>query len=366
MSLDYARAMVIRLTVLLVVVLAGVSRAAGPIPQEALDDIARRVVTEHGVPAVGLLVAEGGAETVAVAGVRRAGEAATVEMGDSWHLGSCTKAITSLLAARLVDFGTITWDTTPADVLADLPPSVNAANANATLRQLLTHTSGLPGRESDLVVGLIAELRDNGQTSPAEQRLKVAYGTLSLEPTSTSGEAWAYCNGGYIVAGAMLEAAAGVPLEELFERELFEPLGITSAGWGPPSDVSGHLNGDPVPYDNPLAYDAAGRLHVSLTDWAKRCRATLGTPNDFLSDAAREALLTPASDAEPRYGLGWILLDLPPLGPTATHDGTNTFWYARSTLALDQDVIVLVAVNTFDPVAGNAALDTIIERVTNP
>jgi CubicO group peptidase (beta-lactamase class C family) len=89
-----------------------------------------------------------------------------------------------------------------------------------------------------------------------------------------------YSNGGYIVAGAMLEALTGQTWETLMEQELFQPLGITTAGFGAPGTSAvrdqpwGHLRSggtwtplSPGPgADNPAAIGPAGTVHIALSD----------------------------------------------------------------------------------------------------
>ena len=131
------------------------------------------------------------------------GPAATVD--DRWHMGSITKSMTSTLAALMVEDGLISWDTTPLDVWPELANDIHADFRNATLRQFLSHTSGMK--------------RDDDWSGAADS----ASGTLRCR-TARVGDApavpgagilqrhWSYSNMGYVVAGAMLETARATPL----------------------------------------------------------------------------------------------------------------------------------------------------------
>ena len=316
--------------------------AAAPVPQERLAELAAGVAERYNLPAVGVRVSGPGGASQAVAGVRGRGDDAAVEAGDAWHLGSCTKAVTALLAGRLVDRGVIGWDATPADVLGDLPAAADPNTAKATLRQLLSHTSGLPGPEADGLVLPIARLREAAGQPAIEQRRGTAMAVLTLP--NAGGNEWAYCNGGFILAGAMLEAAAGEPLEDLMEREVFGPLSIPTAGWGPPPAISGHFGGEPSSLDNPKAYDAAGRLHVSLADWDTLCRAALGEPAGFLEPGTLDAIRTAVSD-DPPYALGWLVGESEPLGRHLHHAGTNTLWMTQAVVVPDRGLVIVIAAN---------------------
>ncbi len=322
-----------------------------PVAAEGLQQQLEALHAKSDVPAIAVALAVGDEVELAAVGLRRADGEETVEVGDAWHIGSCTKAVTALLAGRLVDRGVLTWETTVADVLDHLPASVGSQARGLTLKQLLSHTTGLPGREADgivLPIGRIQELMEN--PFPAQRRA-AAMAVLSLEPVAKSGEQWGYLNGGYIVASVMLEAAAGEPFEELMQRAVFEPLNITSAGWGPPAEVRGHTrqgNGwHPTELDNPKVYDAAGRLHVSLGDWVKLCRPLLEEGDGYLSASSREVITTAVSD-DPAYALGWALADDPTLGRFLTHSGSNTVWLAQAVIVPDRDAVLLVAINAHD------------------
>jgi len=57
---------------------------------------------------------------------------------------------------------------------------------------------------------------------------------LAEKPKYPPGQKYAYSNVGYTIAGAMAEKVAGDTWEDLMKREVFEPLKITEAGFGPP------------------------------------------------------------------------------------------------------------------------------------
>ena len=83
-------------------------------------------------------------------GTRRAGVNIPVTINDRFHLGSDTKAMTSLLAAMLVEEGKLRWNTTLAEVFPELAEKMDAGFRNVTLEQLLSHTSGIPSDNEDI------------------------------------------------------------------------------------------------------------------------------------------------------------------------------------------------------------------------
>ena len=78
-----------------------------------------------------------------VAGVRRAGFSRPVTFNDSFHLGSCTKAMTGTLIATFIDEGKLQWSTTLDDLFGSAV-KVLPVWKPVTVRQLLNHQAGFP------------------------------------------------------------------------------------------------------------------------------------------------------------------------------------------------------------------------------
>jgi CubicO group peptidase (beta-lactamase class C family) len=100
---------------------------------------------KHGLPALGAAVVKGeGLQAIGVVGVRKAGTDVPATAEDLWHLGSDTKAMTSWLIGALVEQGKLTWETTVGEMFPELAPAASPEFKRITLRELLTHRSGLP------------------------------------------------------------------------------------------------------------------------------------------------------------------------------------------------------------------------------
>jgi len=155
------------------------------------------------------------------------------------------------------------------------------------------------------------------------------------------GVVFSYQNANFILAGAMMERCTGKSWEDLMKTELFQPLGITTAGFGAPGSASdinepyGHsdASGQRVASmsDNTPGLGPAGTVYASLQDWAKFIRLHLdGSEGSLtLSPTSLARLHTqypPNAMYSNRYGWGWIMYD--EFGAIAlTHDGSNTTWY---------------------------------------
>lgn len=323
-----------------------------------ISDLLTPIIAEHKIPGLAAAVIEG--DTVVMlgaAGVRAAGKPEKATTADLWHLGSCSKAMTATLCAMLVEDGKLSWDSTPAATFPDLAPSFDPAWSKVTLRQLLTNRSGAP---ADLSFdGLWGKLWRTNEP-PAKARLLLIEAVCSRPPVHEPGSTFLYSNAGFAIAGAMAERAAGLPYESLMQRRLFEPLGITTAGFGPPGlpgmnvQPEGHKDpGTPVGVehdaDNPFAIAPAGLVHMSIEDWAKfvalHLRASAENPRrglGLLNAATFDDLHRPEGD----YAAGWVVTNRPwGEGRVLTHSGSNTAWFCVAWLAPRKDFAVLVCAN---------------------
>lgn len=285
-----------------------------------------------------------------VAGMRRSGAGDPALPGDAWHVGSLTKSMTATLAARLVDGGRIRWDSTIGEVLGTAYPDMHPDWRDTPLSALLTHLSGMEPNLSRVATLILR----NGSRRAYVERM------LARPPTETPGT-FVYSNAGYVVAGAMLEAAGRASWEELMQAEVFGPLGMESAGFGPPQGdaIEGHGTGlfggvNPAGQgfgaDNIPAMGPAGRVHLNTEDMLDYLRAHLLRDEAFLTPEAWQTLHAPAG---PRgYGMGWAVGD----DGSLVHSGSNTLWYARALVDVVAGEAVFVAVNS-----GN--LDRVAEPV---
>lgn len=157
-----------------------------------------------------------------------------------------------------------------------------------------------------------------------------------------------YSNLGYAIAGHMGEAVSGKSWDILMEDLIFKPLGMSSAGFGPPdnrfhSQPVGHTeDGKPVQGygDNPLMMGPAGTVHASIQDWAKFIILQLKETDRF------KKMQTPVKDEKASYGMGWGIKEAKwAKGPVLTHTGSNTYWVAIAWLAPKRHLAILVACN---------------------
>ncbi len=314
---------------------------------------------KYKLPALaGAIVSRDGLQAIGAVGLRAVGSDEKVTSDDLFHIGSCTKSMTATLIGILVERGKLSWKTTIADVFPDMAESMHADYRGVTIRQLLGHRAGMP---SDLSAGgLWGRLRRH-TGPPIEQRRTLFEGVIRKPPASKPGAKFLYSNAGYAIAGHMAEKVTGVDWESLMRRELFRPLGMTTAGFGAPGTPDaidqprGHRSRDGrlVPVtpgknaDNPAAIGPAGTVRCSLADWAKFVRIHLGGGDKQRALITAETLRTlhePLADQV--YALGWNVARRPWGGRVLTHAGSNTMWFCVVWASPEKGFAVMAATNT--------------------
>lgn len=346
---------------------------ASPAFAESLPNVLSSSLAGTATPALGALVIRNGKiDDLAVYGVRRLGRPERVQNGDAWLIGSCTKPMTVALIARLVDRGVLSWDAPLSAMLPDQAQIMRREYRSVTLIQLLSHQSGLPLGDEALGNRFFSDRRPLPQ-----QRLAFIMLALKEPPVSAPGTAVHYSNIGFIVAAVIAERATGVPYEDFMRREIFQPIGMSSAAFGPPPDggPAGHQNGRPAtPTDSvPALFGPAGFVRVSLTDWAEFCLDQLAGAKGrgrLLSPASYHLMQNPLPGIED--GLGW---GIDPSvggrkGPVLSHSGSDGNWKALVVLFPATGDGILVVANAGQSMGGDksttAAFKALLPTVGTP
>jgi D-alanyl-D-alanine carboxypeptidase len=347
---------------------------APPAPADPLSSIVDSVRVAWNLPAMGaaIVTLEGGITAIAVAGTRRATGGPAVSTDDLWHLGSNTKAVTSLLAAVAVSQNRIQWTTTLAQAFPELA-NIRAEYRDVTLRDLLSHQSGFP---RDAGAGAFV----GGATAVAQRTSAVAW-AVQQPPVVTRGT-YSYSNLGYVVGSAMLERALGTSYEAAMAAQVHAPLGVTDAGWGPQAAAGSTTQ--PVAhrwnpsgswqvleaFDNPPVYNSSGRAHMSLASWGRVLREVLrveaGAPTLASADAARQTTAAMVTvNQTTSYGLGWLVSTRSwANGKVLYHDGSNGGNHSLAFVAPVRNVAFLATTNGFDAGGRSSkALSALIDRL---
>lgn len=315
---------------------------------EALEKLRR----EYNLPAISAAVVSADKILASGAvGVRIVGKPDRVTVNDRFHIGSVGKSMTATMIAVLVERGKISWNTTPADVFPELKDQIHPSLRTITLEQLLSHRAGIQPFEKDEEVDKLPKFTGG----PSEVRRAFAEFLLRREASSPVGE-HKYSNGGYAIAAAMAERAAGRNWESLMRKLLFRPLDLKSAGFGwpartHPNEPWGHQGGDPVftPHSPNDKYQLepftapAGDIHLSILDLARYAQVHLGGLNGqakLLNAATFEKLHQPIGE----YALGWNAQQIAGL-PASTHSGSAGTFYAGIMVYPKKNIAVVIAIN---------------------
>lgn len=125
-------AMWIRFVLVLLMLASAPDASRGAVLE--LQDALEHLIKRHDIPGMAVVVIDGERiiESAAV-GVRVRGSEERVTFEDAWHLGSCTKAMTATLAARLVEQGHIRWDSTIVELVPEMSVKMHPLYATVTL-----------------------------------------------------------------------------------------------------------------------------------------------------------------------------------------------------------------------------------------
>jgi len=333
------------------------NEASGEIKEFLADTVAREEIPGL----VGAITSSKGVLALGSAGVRKHGSEVAISDADLIHLGSCTKAMTSSMIGLLVKEGALGWETSLIEALPDLKGAIDPSFYSVTLWQLLTHRGGVPANAKDWW--------SHARMPLIERRIALLKESLKL-PVAHKKGSYLYSNLGYMIAGCIAERVTGLTWESMMQKRLFTPLGMKSAGFGSPGalgDVDqpwGHRRSEgkwsPRQFDNAPSLGPAGRIHCSMSDWARFLGCYLPTGERLgLGQDGLKKLVTPIG----QYAGGWIVAKRPwAKGVVLTHSGSNTMWYATVWLAPNLDRAFVVATNCRDE-RSHGICDQVIGRL---
>jgi CubicO group peptidase (beta-lactamase class C family) len=202
-------------------------------------------------------------------GVRELGKPAKVDADTLFQIGSNTKAFTVAALSLLVDAGKIHWDDKVIDYLPQFRMQDPYVTREFTIRDLLTHRSGLGMGAGDLMFFPATDL----------SRDEIIHGLRYLTPVSGFRSKFDYDNLLYMVAGQIIPAVTGKSWEDFVTQRILEPLQMQpcAASYDRISDrsdvaaphvvIEGELKA--IPVLNMDAIGPAGTINCSINGMAK-------------------------------------------------------------------------------------------------
>jgi CubicO group peptidase (beta-lactamase class C family) len=317
-----------------------------------------------------MVTVDGHVVASAADGQRKIGSGVWLGVGDQWHLGGISKSITATMIARLVESGRMKWSDTIGQVFREA--SVHEDWNPVTLRQLLTDSAGAP---ANFPRDVWLQLPALGPECTQARRAAVL-NVIADKPACPPGRKYVYSSVGYTIAAAMAEKVTGATWEDLMKREVFEPLKLTGAGFGPPTSPDetlpqprGHrVEGRwKVPADddedNTPIIGPAGTVHMTLeglcTYTTEHLYGDLGK-GKLLSAETYKLLHTPELN---HYACGWVRKEPGKEIPYTVywHNGSNTLWYALVVFIPEKKMVVAVTSNDGDIEKAEAAAWEIVK-----
>lgn len=315
---------------------------------EELDALMRPY--DGGVPGAAVLVVRDGEPVV-----RRSYGLADLERGTpvtpatNFRLASVTKQFTAAAILLLAEDGRLGLDEPARKWLPTLPAAANVV----TIRQLLTHTSGLVDYEEVIPESMTGQLHDADVLALLEDQDRTYF------PPGTS---YRYSNSGYALLALVVERASGQSFAEFLQARIFQPLGMTGTvaqqegistvahrafGY---SDVNGSWARTDQSQTSAVLGD--GGIYSSIDDLAKWDAALYD--GRLLSAESRRLAFTPATPTDDRavaYGFGWRIT-----GDSVWHSGETMGFRNVIVRYPERRLTVVILTNRNDPEPYRTAL----------
>ena len=351
-------------------------------PPADIDDYAARVLKTFAVPGLSVGIVKDGKLVFAKGyGVRKLGESAPVDENTLFPIGSNTKAFTSALLASLVDAGKLSWDDPVYQRLPGFQMYDPYVSHEMTIRDLLTHRSGMGLGEGDLLFW----------PTTTYTRDEIIYKLRFMKPASSFRSGFAYDNLMYIAAGQIIPAVTGATWESYVRTEVLDPLGMKTTTLSaaefkasanhayPHQRLDGVLRAiDFVSLDNAAP---AGSISSSVVEMAKWVQLQLNRgafpDGKRLFSAAQSKEMWTAQTILPNrenpgplghlksnyaaYGLGWFLREYQG-HQVVEHTGGVAGFVSRVMLVPEQNLSVVILTNAESSGAFDAILYHVLDQ----
>ena len=316
---------------------------------DSIHQLLTKVVDDGKAPGmIAAIISSEGVMAISSAGERKAGSGIAFTTNDVVHLGSCGKAMTATMLATLVAEGKLNWDTKLIEAIPELKNRIHTDYHKITLWQLLTHRAGIPKNPTDEGAFSSKEIK--------KRRLAILEDNFKL-PATHEIDQFHYSNFGYMIAACMAEQITGLSWEVLMKQRLFDPLGMSTAGFGNPNISKsidqpwGHNKYVWKWWASEAYYDEvigpAGRVYCSIADWAKFLSLQLTEENSILDKKHLNKLIEPVGGHF--YAGGWGVAERAwAKGIALNHAGSNEIWYASVLVTPKLDRAFVVATNSCD------------------
>jgi CubicO group peptidase (beta-lactamase class C family) len=257
----------------------------------AFDALVAKAARDWRVPGMAIAIVKDDSLVFAKGyGVLEVGKPAPATAHTRFAIGSTTKAMTTAALAMLVDEGRLRWDDRVIDYLPDFRLYDPWVTRELTIRDVLTHRSGLPS---------VDLLWTRADLSNAEMIARLR----TVRPASSFRSRWEYNNVVYTIAGAIVAKVSGMPWEDFVRTRIFGPLQMRES-----LALVADLPGQPdVAIPHALLRDSVRVVPVRSTDGVAAAGSVWSSVSDmsrwmrFMLDSGRvgtKRLIKPATFSE--------------------------------------------------------------------
>ena len=314
-----------------------------------------------GVPGIALGIVQDGKVVFADGfGARELGKPGRPDADTLFMIASNTKALTTLLLARLVDSKRLTWDTPVTRLMPSFKLGDEATTSSVMVKHLICACTGLPRQDLEWLMEF------KGATPASSLKL---LGTM--QPTSKFGEMFQYSNllaaaAGYVAAYVISpRRELGAGYDAAMQAEVFGPLGMTATTFDYARALRGNhagaygldVDGNPAPALMAVNYAAipvrpAGAAWSNVRDMLKYvemelARGKLPSGKRYIGEEALLARQAPqvAMSKDQTYGMG-LMVDHTWGIPVVHHGGDLVGYHSDMIWLPDHNVGAVILTNS--------------------
>lgn len=316
-----------KITCIALLFFSGSSLFAQHIQVSTVDSLVQKALSTFNVPGIAVGIVKDNQVILAKGyGIADLNRMNKVDASTNFGIASNSKAFTTTALAILVDEGKVNWDDRVQKYIPEFKMYNDYVSKNFTIRDLLTHRSGLGLGAGDLMIW-----PDGHNFTPDD----IIHNIQFLKPTSDFRTKYDYDNLLYIIAGKVLEKVSGQSWQTFIQERIFKPLAMnhSAPNWNMLKDrqdvIAPHvplngINQVSTRYTNTIL-DAAGGIYSNVHDLNKWMIFHLNNGDNnghqLISKKQLKELVTPqtimpVSTVPPynslfrAYGLGFRLTDM--------------------------------------------------------
>jgi CubicO group peptidase (beta-lactamase class C family) len=322
--------------------------------KNAVDTYLRESISQSNIPGIAVvIVKDGQVKYLAGYGVTNIEDPSPVTPRTIFDLASCSKSFTALAILLLENDGLLDLDAPVSTYLSELRFADPDAENRITVRDLLNHTSGLPG--------VFSEPMAFHQGADAMTKLVLAMNKVHLNrPVGSSFE---YSNMNYSLLGAIIESVSEKSFEDFIQERIFSPLGMKNTTLYPEiamekERASGHQlrfgkivvsnikifrSAAPAGWVLSTAEDMGRWLLVHLNEGKVDGKQII--PREIILESHKPAVELVENDEQVAYGMGWLSTTSPDKTKVIWHGGDTPNFVAEMILIPQHDFGISMLVN---------------------